>query len=203
VDDGTTPTYNDFTIEYVHFEGPRGLGNSCPSRSTLAPKSPPTPAPRSPAPATTSSLPPRNPATTPATMSSSPPRTPASTVTPPGTSSLTPACVEHDPVELITLLSHDKERVDACYDNESLRYRKVEGLLIDLSMSGRRLTFWQENYILRRTTASLGPSRRPRNTRLGVPRCSRRWTRLRRTAPGSSLISLMVIARSPLSGCSN
>jgi hypothetical protein len=45
-------------------------------------------------------------------------------------------------VELITLLSHDKERVDACYDNEPLRYRKVEGLLIDLSMSGRRLTFW-------------------------------------------------------------
>jgi hypothetical protein len=59
VDDGTTPTYDDFTIEYVHFEGAGGVGNSSPSRSTPAPKSPPTPAPRSPAPATTSSSPPR------------------------------------------------------------------------------------------------------------------------------------------------
>jgi hypothetical protein len=41
------------------------------------------------------------------------------------------ARVEHDPVELVTPLSHDEERVDACYDGESLRYRKVEGLLID------------------------------------------------------------------------
>jgi hypothetical protein len=38
-----TLTYDDFTIEYVHFEGARGVGNSSPSRSTLAPKSPPTP----------------------------------------------------------------------------------------------------------------------------------------------------------------
>jgi hypothetical protein len=80
VDDGTTPTYDDFTIEYAHFEGARGVGNSSSSRSTPAPKSPPTPAPRSPAPATTSSSPPCTPATTPATASSSPPRTPAPTV---------------------------------------------------------------------------------------------------------------------------
>jgi hypothetical protein len=33
VDDGTTPTY-DFTIEYVHFEGAGGVGNSSLSRST-------------------------------------------------------------------------------------------------------------------------------------------------------------------------
>jgi hypothetical protein len=92
VDDGTTPTYDDFTIEYVHFEGAGGVGNSSPSRSTLAPKSPPTPAPRSPASATRSSSPPRTPATTPATASSSPPRTPAPTVPSPGTSSPTPAC---------------------------------------------------------------------------------------------------------------
>jgi hypothetical protein len=56
---------------------------------------------------------------------------------------------------------------------------------------------------LHATMVSLGLSRRPRNMQLGVPRCSRRWTRLRRTAPGSSLISLMVIARSPLNGSSN
>jgi hypothetical protein len=55
VDDGMTPTY-DFTIEYVHFEGAMGVGNSSPSRSPT-PKSPPTPAPHSPAPATTSSSP--------------------------------------------------------------------------------------------------------------------------------------------------
>jgi hypothetical protein len=125
-----------FTIEYVHFKGAGGVGNSSPSRSTPAPKSPPTPVPNSPAPATTSSSPPHTPATTQATASSSPPRTPAPTVPSPGTSSPTPARVEHDPVELVTPLSRDKERVDACYDGESLRYRRVEGLLIDPSVPG-------------------------------------------------------------------
>jgi hypothetical protein len=99
VDDDTTPTY-DFTIEYVHFEGAGGVGNSSPSRSTPAPKSPPTPAPNSLAPAT---------------ASSSPPRTPAPTVPSLGTSSPTPARVEHDPVELVTPLSRDEERVDTYY----------------------------------------------------------------------------------------
>jgi hypothetical protein len=47
-----------------------------------------------------------------------------------------PARVEHDLVELVTSLSHDEERVDACYDGKPLRYRKVEGLLIDPSMPG-------------------------------------------------------------------
>jgi hypothetical protein len=37
-------------------------------------------------------------------------------------------------VELVTSLSHDEERIDACYDGEPLRYRRVEGLLIDLPM---------------------------------------------------------------------
>jgi hypothetical protein len=136
VDDGTTPMYVDFTIEYVHFEGSGGVGNSSRSRSTLAPRSPQTPAPRSSAPATTSSSSPRTPATTSATVSSSPPRTLAPTVPSPGTSSPIPARVEHDPVELVTPLSHDEERVDACYDDESLRYRRVEGLLIDPSVPG-------------------------------------------------------------------
>jgi hypothetical protein len=39
-------------------------------------------------------------------------------------------------VELVTPLSHDEERVDACYDGEPLRYRRVEGLLIDPSVPG-------------------------------------------------------------------
>jgi hypothetical protein len=36
----------------------------------------------------------------------------------------------------MTPLSHDEERVDACYGGEPLRYRRVEGLLIDLSVPG-------------------------------------------------------------------
>jgi hypothetical protein len=89
VDDGTTPTYNDFTIDSVHFEGAGGVDDPSPSRPTPVPKSPPTPAPRSPAPATMSSSPPRNPAMTPAPASSPSPHTPAPTVPSPGTSSLT------------------------------------------------------------------------------------------------------------------
>jgi hypothetical protein len=135
VDDNTTPTYDDFTVEYVHFEGARGVGNSSPSRSTLAPKSPPTLASRSLALATTSSSP-CTLAMTLATMSSSPPCTPAPTITPPGTSSLTLARVEHDLVEFVTLLTHGEECVDACYDDELFRYRMVEGLLIDPSVPG-------------------------------------------------------------------
>jgi hypothetical protein len=136
VDDDTTPTYDDFTIEYVHFEGAGGICDPSSSRPTPAPKSPSTTTPRSPASATTSSSPPRHPATSPAPASSPSPRTPAPTVPSPGTSSPTPARVEHDPVELVTPLSHDEERVDACYDDEPLRYRKVEGLLIDPSVLG-------------------------------------------------------------------
>jgi hypothetical protein len=193
VDDGTSPTYNDFTIEYVHFEGAGGVGNSSPSSSTPTPKSPPTLAPRSPTPTTTSSSPPRNPATTPATASSSSPRTPAPTVTSPGTCSPTPARVAHDPVELVTPLSHDEERVDACYDGEPLRYRTVEGLLIDPSVSGLSSCILAGELHL---ACDDGEPRswRPRNTRLGMPRCRWRWTRLRRTTPVSSLISLMVSA---------
>jgi hypothetical protein len=136
VDDGTTTTYDGFTIEYVHFEGAEGVGDTSSSRPTPAPKSPPTTTPRSPAPATTSSSPPRHPAMTPTPASSLSPCTPTPTVPSPGTSSLMPAHVEHDPVELVTPLSHDEERVDACYNSEPLRYRNVEGLLIGPSVSG-------------------------------------------------------------------
>jgi hypothetical protein len=47
-----------------------------------------------------------------------------------------PARVEHDPMELLIPLSHDEERVDACFNVELLRYQKVEGLLIDPSVLG-------------------------------------------------------------------
>ncbi|WVZ97747.1 hypothetical protein U9M48_043261 [Paspalum notatum var. saurae] len=44
VDDGSTPTYNDFTVEYVHFKRAGGVGNSSsPSMPTPVPELPPTP----------------------------------------------------------------------------------------------------------------------------------------------------------------
>jgi hypothetical protein len=131
VDDGSTLTYDNFTVEYVHFEGAWGVGSSLPpSMSTPVPEPPPTLAPRSPA-------------TTSAAARSSPPPpqlvtpcTPASTPTPPGTSTPTPARVEHNSVEFATLLSHDEERTDAYHDGEPLRYRMMENLLADQPVPG-------------------------------------------------------------------
>jgi hypothetical protein len=130
VDDGSTLTYDNFTVEYVHFEGAGGVGSSLPpSMSTPVPEPLPTSAPRSPA--TTSA----------ATMSSPPPQQPvtpctlAATATPPGTSTPTPARVEN-PVEFATPLSHDKECIDAYHDDESLQYHTMENLLGDQPLPG-------------------------------------------------------------------
>jgi hypothetical protein len=41
------------------------------------------------------------------------------------------AHVEPSPVEFATSLSHDEERIDACYDSEPLQYRTMEDLLGD------------------------------------------------------------------------
>jgi hypothetical protein len=116
VGDGSTLTYDNFTIEYVHFKGAGGVGSSLlSSMSTLVPEPPPTSGPCSPATtsaATRSSPPPPQPVT---------PYTPAATATPPGTSTPTPARVEN-PVEFATPLSHDEERIDAYHDSEPLRY---------------------------------------------------------------------------------
>jgi hypothetical protein len=49
---------------------------------------------------------------------------------------MTPARVEHNPVEFATLLSHDEERIDAYHDGEPLRYRTMENLLDDQPMPG-------------------------------------------------------------------
>jgi hypothetical protein len=104
VDDGSTLTYDNFTVEYVQFEGAGGVGSFLPpSMSTPVPEPLPTSATRSPATtsaATRSSPPPPQPVT---------PCTPAATATPPGMSTLTPAHVEN-PVEFATPLSHDEER---------------------------------------------------------------------------------------------
>jgi hypothetical protein len=51
--------------------------------------------------------------------------------TPSGTSTPVPAHVEPSPVEFTTPLSHDEERIDACYNGEPLRYRTIEDLLGD------------------------------------------------------------------------
>ena len=84
VDDGSAPTYDDFTVEYVHFEGAGGVGSSSSlSVPTLVHEPPPT-----------SAAPPQ-----PAT-----PRTPVPIATPPGTSTSTPRA-EHNPVEFATPLS--------------------------------------------------------------------------------------------------
>jgi hypothetical protein len=65
-----------------------------------------------------------------------PPCTPAATATPPGTSTPAPAHVEPSPVEFATPLSHDEERINACYDGESLRYHTMEHLLGDQPVPG-------------------------------------------------------------------
>jgi hypothetical protein len=132
-EDGLTLTYDDFTIEYVHFEGAGGVGSSSASSvPTPVPKHPSTPAPTTPAV-------PRSPAMTPAATSSSTtpqppatPRTPAPPATPPGITTPTLACVEHSPVEFSTPLSHDEERINAYHDSEPLRYRTMEDLIGDL-----------------------------------------------------------------------
>jgi hypothetical protein len=130
VDDGSTPTYDNFTVEYVHFERAEGVGSSLPpSMSTPVPEPLPTSAPRSPA-------------MTSAAMRSSPPPpqsvpacTPAVIATPPGTSTLTPVRVEKS-VEFATPLSHDEERINAYHDGEPLRYRMMENLLGDQAVPG-------------------------------------------------------------------
>jgi hypothetical protein len=133
VDDGSTPTYDNFTVEYVHFEGAGGVGSSLP------------PSMSTPVPEPLLSSAPRSPATTSAAARSSPPPphsvtpcTPTATATPPGTSTPTPARVEN-PVEFATPLSHDEEHIDAYHDGEPLRYRMMENLLGDQSVPGLAL----------------------------------------------------------------
>uniref|UniRef100_A0ACD5UHC9 Uncharacterized protein n=1 Tax=Avena sativa TaxID=4498 RepID=A0ACD5UHC9_AVESA len=147
VDDGSTPTYDDFIVEYVHFEGAGGAGiSSSPSMSTSVPKSPSVPVavtpttPQLPTPPTPRALAPAvtPPGTSTPALAVTPPgtSTPASAVTPPGTSTPAPARVEHSPVEFASPLAHDEERIDAYYDGEPLRYRTMEGLLGDQPVPG-------------------------------------------------------------------
>ncbi|WVZ90673.1 LOW QUALITY PROTEIN: hypothetical protein U9M48_036955 [Paspalum notatum var. saurae] len=96
------------------------------------------------------------------------------------------------PVEFATPLSHDEERLDAYHDSEPLQYRTLENLLGKQPVSGlvpRDLKAqlhlaWDDG-----ETRSFAEAQRHAAC---VPRCRRRWTRLRRIAPGSLLISLVV-----------
>jgi hypothetical protein len=130
VDDGSTPTYDNFTVEYVHIKRAGGVDSSLPpSMSTPIPEPLPTSAPRSSATtsAATRSLPPPPQPVTPCT--------PAVMVTPSGTSTPTPSRVEN-PVEFATPLSHDEERIDVYHDGEPLRYRMMENFLSDQPVPG-------------------------------------------------------------------
>jgi hypothetical protein len=102
VDNGSTPMYDNFTVEYVHFERAGGADNSLPpSMSTPVPEPPPTSALCCPATtlAATVSLPsPPQPV---------PPCTLAVTATPFGTSTPAPTHIEPSPVEFATPLSHN------------------------------------------------------------------------------------------------
>jgi hypothetical protein len=120
VDDGSTPTYNNFTVEYIHFKRAEGVGSSHPpSMSTPVPDPPLTSAPRSPS------------TTLAATRSSPPPPQPTTPCTRASTTIPTSARVEHNPVEFATPLSHDEERIDTYHDSEPLRYRTMENLFGD------------------------------------------------------------------------
>ncbi|WVZ70672.1 LOW QUALITY PROTEIN: hypothetical protein U9M48_019315 [Paspalum notatum var. saurae] len=131
VDDGSTPTYDDFTVEYIHFERAGRVGSSSsPSMPTPVPEPPPTPVSRSPA--TTSAAP----SSSPTPPQPATPRTSAPTVTPLGTSTPTPARVDHGMAEFATPLSHDEERLDAYHDGEPLRYRTMENLFGDQPVPG-------------------------------------------------------------------
>jgi hypothetical protein len=130
VDDSLTPTYDNFTIEYVHFEGSGGVGSSLPpSMSTLVPVPPLTSALRCPAMTSATTM------SSPSPPQPMPPCTPVAMATPLGTSTLAPAHVKPSPVEFATPLSHDEELIDACYDGELLWYHTMEDLLSDQPVS--------------------------------------------------------------------
>mgnify|MGYP002413840545 FL=1 len=120
VDDGSTPTYDDFIVEYAHFKEAGGASSSSsPGTSTPAPKTTSTPAPA-----------------TPTTPQPATPHTPAPAVATPGSSSSAPAHAEHNPMKFASPLTHDEERVDAWYGGEPLRYRTMDNVLGDQPVPG-------------------------------------------------------------------
>jgi hypothetical protein len=72
-------------------------------------------------------------------------------------------------VEFATPLSHDEERIDVYHDNESLWYRTMENLLGDQPVPGLVPHDLEAQLHLACDDGELGISRRPRDTRHGVP----------------------------------
>jgi hypothetical protein len=198
VDDSSTSTYDNFTVEYIYFERAGGVCNSLPpSMSTPVPEPPPTSAPCSPA--TTSA----------ATRSSPPPPqsvtpcTPALMATPPGTSTPTLARVKHNPVEFTTPLSHDDEHINAYHDSEPLWYHTMENLLDDQSIPG--LVSQDLETQLHLACDDGEPQSFVEAERHATWRAAMQleMNAVEKTTPGSLLISLVITSRSPLSGCSS
>jgi hypothetical protein len=99
VDDGSTSTINDFVVEYLHFDGAGGAGNSSsPSVPAQALGSPPVLA--SPPPPTPPATP-HSPTPTPCT-STPEPRIPTPAPASPGSAPPASVCDEHRLVEFIT-----------------------------------------------------------------------------------------------------
>ena len=195
VDDGSAPTYDDFTVEYVHFEGAGGVGSSSStSVSTPVPEPPPTPAP-----ALQPDL------GRPRRLHHSRQRHALQHRQAPLRARLLQHQLVSSTARLSSLLRSLTTRSASTRTTTASRCGTVRWRTFSATSRCRDwcLTTWRRSCTLRVTTASLGRLQRPRDTRHGAPRCSWRWMRLRRTAPGSLLTSLVVTARSPLSGCSS
>jgi hypothetical protein len=106
-------------------------------------------------------------------------------------------------VEFATSLSHDEERIDTYHDGELLRYRTMENLLSDQPVPGLVPHDLEAQLHLACDDGEprfFAEAERHAACRVAL---QSEMTQLRRTAPGSLLISLVVIARLPLSGCSS
>jgi hypothetical protein len=193
VDDGSTLTYDNFTVEYVHFEGAGGVGSSLPpNMSTSVPEAP-----------------------RPQRYAVQPRPRLQRGLRHYHHSRCSHALQQRRPPLRARPLGHQlvsRTRWSSLLRSPTMRSASTLTTTVSrcgivrwrtFSATSRcrdwPLTIWRRSRILRATTVCLGPSQRPRDTRHRVPRCSRRWTQLRRTAPASLLISLVVTARSLLS----
>jgi hypothetical protein len=138
VDDGSATALRDFTVEYMWAggaKGAQGASSSMSGSSSPAPTSSPTP-PRSPSPnlgelgspsavvGGPSAAAPTSPAPQPTTPAHQPTSSASST-----SPAATPAHAGQAGVEYATPLEDDKDRLDAYYDDEPLRYHTVANIL--------------------------------------------------------------------------
>jgi hypothetical protein len=105
-------------------------------------------------------------------------------------------------VEFATPLSHDEERIDAYHDDEPLQCHTIENLLGDQLVLG--LVPHDLEAQLHLTCDNGEPRSFAEAERHATWHTAMQseMDAVRRTTPESLLISLMVTAQSPLSGCS-